>query len=84
MNKTLIFAVFTFAILIAEVLYLSGREFPKNGFVKLTGFSSFAFNNGYFRHIHSGSTGEIYKFHPGFGENESASFINSGLWKIYE
>ena len=81
----LVFAIF--AVLAAQIAFLQGREdhfSQKAKFVKLSGFSSFAFGEFYARHIFSGEINDIFGFYPGFRESEISSFLTPNLGKIYE
>ena len=81
----LVFAIF--AVLAVQIAFLQGREdhfSQKAKFVKLSGFSSFAFGKSYARHIFSGEINDIFGFYPGFRESEISSFLTPNLGKIYE
>ena len=88
MNKKFCILVFAiFAVLAVQIAFLQGREdhfSQKAKFVKLSGFSSFAFGKSYARHIFSGEINDIFGFYPGFRESEISSFLTPNLGKIYE
>lgn len=88
MNKKFcVVVVAIFALLVGQIAFLQSKEkdFAQNGkFVKLSGFSSFAFGKSYARHIFSGEINDIFGFYPGFRESETSSFLTPNLGKIYE